>query len=41
MKHDPFEFNAEKMTVADKVWRVLFLCSAIAVLCADLFIWRP
>jgi hypothetical protein len=39
MKHDPFEFTG--MTVADKLWRVLFLFITIAVLCADLFIWRP
>lgn len=40
MKHDIFEFNAENMTVADKLWRVLFLLSIIAVLIADLFFWR-
>jgi hypothetical protein len=40
MKHDLFEFNAKGMTVVDKAWRVLFLCSAIAVLIADLFFWR-
>jgi hypothetical protein len=40
MKHDPFEFNAKGMTVADKAWRVLFLVSIIAVLIADLFFWR-
>jgi hypothetical protein len=40
MKHDLFEFNAKSMTFADKAWRVLFLCTAIAVLIADLFFWR-
>jgi len=40
MKHDPFEFNSENMTVADKLWRVLFLLSIIAVLIADIFFWR-
>ena len=40
MKHDPFEFNAENMTVGDKLWRVLFLLSIIAVLIADIFFWR-
>ena len=40
MKHDIFEFSAENMTVADKLWRVLFLLSIIAVLIADLFFWR-
>jgi hypothetical protein len=41
MKHDPFEFNAKGMTVADKAWRVLFLVSIIAVLIADFLYWRP
>jgi hypothetical protein len=41
MKHDPFEFNAKGMTVADKAWRVLFLASIIAVLIADFLYWRP
>jgi len=40
MKHDIFEFNAENMTVADKLWRVLFLMSIIALLIADIFFWR-
>ena len=40
MKHDPFEFNVKDMTVADKLWRVLFLMSIIAVLIADIFFWR-
>jgi hypothetical protein len=40
MKHDLFEFSAENMTFADKAYRVIFLCTAIAVLIADLFFWR-
>jgi hypothetical protein len=41
MKHDPFEFDAKGMTVADKFWRVLFLCAIIAVVIADFVYWRP
>ena len=40
MRHDIFEFNGE-MTVADRIWRVLFLVLLIVVLLLDLFVWRP
>lgn len=41
MKHDPFEFNAEGMTRADRAWRVAFLLGCIAVLAYDLLVGRP
>ncbi len=41
MKHDIFEFNPTTMTTRDRVWRILFLLSLIAVVGLDLFVWRP
>ena len=39
MKHDPLDFKHD-MTRTEVFWRVSLLVSAIAVLLADLFIWR-
>lgn len=41
MKHDIFELNPVAMTRSDRTWRALLLIGLIAVLCMDLFVWRP
>lgn len=41
MKHDIFEFNMTDMTWGQRLWRVVFLATCIAILLADLLIWRP
>ena len=41
MKHDIFELNPVTMTNSDRAWRVIFLLGLIAILCMDLFVWRP
>lgn len=41
MKHELFEFNPQTMSPTDIFWRVVLLGCVLAVLLADLFIWRP
>lgn len=41
MKQDIFELNPVAMTYSDRAWRILTLIILIAVLCMDLFVWRP
>lgn len=41
MKHDIFEFDPTRMTRGQIFWRVVFLATCIAILLADLLIWRP
>lgn len=40
MKHDLFDFGAG-MTHGQRAWRIALLIAVIAVLLADLFVWRP
>ena len=40
MRHDIFDFNPH-MTRAQRAWRIALLIASIAVVCADLFYWRP
>lgn len=41
MKHDIFEFDGVGMTRGQRAWRIAFLLACVAVVCLDLFYWRP
>jgi hypothetical protein len=40
LNHDPFDFTAEGMTLAQRAWRVAFLLALVAVLVLDIYVWR-
>lgn len=41
MKYELFEFTTPGMTAGQRIWRVAFLLTVIAVSALDLFVWRP